>query len=187
MKLIPLLLFVGMLAVIGCSKQNKAEPGAKPQKVRHSLLAFDTEGLACIETQLKDGITISDPFTGIACWEESWGRAEVTYVDGVAKDEKEAVKWYTKAAEQGDAVGQRLLGWCYLNGTGVAKDEKEAVKWFTKSAEQGDAEAQYNLGMCYDLGKGVTQDRKEAVKWLTKSAKQKDAIAKEELEKLKSK
>ena len=182
MKLIPLLLALGMSAVIGCSKQNKTEPGAKPQKVRHSLLAFDTEGLACVETQLKDGWTVRDPFTGIACWEESWGRAEVTYVDGVAKDEKEAVKWYTKAAEQGDAVGQRLLGWCYVNGTGVAKDEKEAVKWFTKSAEQGDALGQFNLGMCYDLGIGVTQDRKEAVKWLIKSANAKAA-----LEKLKSK
>jgi hypothetical protein len=138
MKLIPALLIVGMLAVSGCAEQNKAEPGAKPQKVRYSLLAFDTEGLACIETQLKDGMTISDPFTGIACWEESWGRAEVTYVEGVAKDEKEAVKCYTKAAEQGDAVGQRLLGWCYVNGTGVAKDEKEALKWYTKAAEQGD-------------------------------------------------
>ena len=182
MKLIPILLALGILAVIGCSKQNKTEPGAKPQKVRYSLLTFDTEGCPCILTKLKDGITIGELFTGIACWEESWGRAEITYVDGVAKDEKEAVKWFTKAAEQGDALGQRLLGWCYLNGTGVAKDEKEAVKWFTKSAEQGDAEAQYNLGMCYDLGKGVTQDNKEALKWLRKSADAKAA-----LEELKSK
>ena len=48
------------------------------------------------------------------------------------------MKWYTKAAEQGDAGAQYNLGNCYRAGTGVKKDEKEAVKWYTKSAEQGD-------------------------------------------------
>ena len=56
---------------------------------------------------------------------------------GVAKDEAEAVKWYRKAAEQGNAYGQNNLGKMYANGLGVAKDEAEAVKWFRKAAEQG--------------------------------------------------
>ena len=64
---------------------------------------------------------------------------------GVGKDEKEAVKWYTKSAEQGVAFAQFLLGVCYEFGTGVGKDEKEAVKWWTKSAEQGDPNAKKAL------------------------------------------
>jgi tetratricopeptide (TPR) repeat protein len=54
---------------------------------------------------------------------------------GVAKDEAEAVKWYRKAAEQGNADAQFNLGLCYANGHGVGKDEVEAVKWFRKAAE----------------------------------------------------
>ena len=32
------------------------------------------------------------------------------YGEGVPQDYKEAVKWYRKAAEQGDAIAQRSLG-----------------------------------------------------------------------------
>ena len=53
------------------------------------------------------------------------------------KDYKEAVKWFTKSAEQGNQFGQCNLGNCYYECTGVEKDLGEAVKWYTKSAEQG--------------------------------------------------
>ena len=56
---------------------------------------------------------------------------------GVSQDYSEAVKWYRKAAEQGDAGAQNDLGVCYDNGQGVNKDYTEAVKWYRKAAEQG--------------------------------------------------
>ena len=53
------------------------------------------------------------------------------------------MKWYRKAAEQGDAKAQYNLGNCYYFGNGVTENEQEAVKWYRKAAEQGDAKAQY--------------------------------------------
>ena len=59
---------------------------------------------------------------------------------GVPQDYAEAVKWYRKAADQGDAFAQYNLGVMYDNGEGVPQDQAEAVKWYRKAAEQGDAE-----------------------------------------------
>ena len=76
---------------------------------------------------------------------------------GVAQDDKAAVKWYRLAAKQGFAGAQYNLGLMYAHGEGVPQDYKAAVKLFRLAAEQGDAQAQYNLGVMYDEGKGVTQ------------------------------
>lgn len=57
------------------------------------------------------------------------------------ENETEAVKWYRKAAEQGNADAQAALGNCYRDGIGVAKDENEAVKWLNKAIAQGHAGA----------------------------------------------
>ena len=89
----------------------------------------------------------------------------------------EEVKWYRKAAEQGDAVAQFNLGLKYDNGQGVAQDYTKAVYWYTKSAEQGIAQAQFNLGLMYYNGQGVSQDYAKAVELFTKSAEQGDATA----------
>ena len=93
------------------------------------------------------------------------------------KNYTEAVKWYRKAAEQGNASAQCNLGFCYKKGQGVTQDYYEAVKWYHKAAEQGNTFAQYNLGVCYKNGDGVTQDYYEAVKWYRKAAEQGDADA----------
>lgn len=94
----------------------------------------------------------------------------------------EAVKWYRRAAEQGNSTAQNNLGECYKNGQGVRKDDVEAVKWYRKAAEQGNADAQFNLGLCYYyFRQGVKHDNTEAVKWFRKAAKQGHAEAQNRL------
>ena len=46
-----------------------------------------------------------------------------------------------KAAEQGYANAQYILGVCYLYGEGVAKDLKSARRWLREAAAQGDQRA----------------------------------------------
>src|SRR5687768_7601769 len=45
---------------------------------------------------------------------------------GVAKNEKEAAKWYLKAAEQGNPKAQLFLGNAYLRGRLFPRDGGEA-------------------------------------------------------------
>jgi TPR repeat protein len=84
---------------------------------------------------------------------------------GVPQDYKTAVKWYTLAAEQGNANAQFNLGLMYDNGLGVPQDDKTAVKWYRLAAEQGITAAQGNLGAMYAVGTGVLKDHVYAHMW----------------------
>ncbi len=88
-----------------------------------------------------------------------------------------AIRWYSKAAEQGDADAQDTLGYMYQFGNGVTQDYSKAVEWYTKAAEQGFATAQCHLGNMYYQGLGVIQDISKAIKWLKKAAEQGNGIA----------
>lgn len=81
---------------------------------------------------------------------------------GVPRDSGEAVKWYRKAAAQGDAWAQFYLSGKYHLGSGVPRDFGEAVKWLRKAAEQGHAGAQDWLGYMYAQGWGVPKDAVQA-------------------------
>jgi len=84
----------------------------------------------------------------------------------------EALKWYRKAADKGDAVAQVLLGGMYYYGKGVPQDYEEALKWYLKSANQGRPLAQISVGWMYYYGEGVAQNMTEAKNWFCKAVAQ---------------
>ena len=77
---------------------------------------------------------------------------------GVTLDYTAAMRWYRKAADQGDASAQTNLGLMYDKGQGVTQDYAAAMRWYRKAPDQNLVVAQYNLGVMYDKGQGVTQD-----------------------------
>lgn len=60
---------------------------------------------------------------------------------GVPKDDVEAVKWYQKAAEQGNADGQYNLGSMYEQGRGLPTNLTEAVYWYRQASQGGNQDA----------------------------------------------
>ena len=104
MNLIHLFLIVGMLMAAGCTKKAPT----------HIL-------------ELEKKAEAGDAFAQFNLGNAYYKRNDVP------QDYKEAVKWFTKAADHKWGAPKAKLGECYLNGIGVAKDKKEAVKWFTKA------------------------------------------------------
>ena len=70
---------------------------------------------------------------------------ELSPISKFRQEEMPLITEYRKAAEQGKAIAQYNLGYCYEKGLGVVKDPTEAVKWYRKAAEQGDAAAKAAL------------------------------------------
>ncbi len=64
---------------------------------------------------------------------------------GVARDEKEAAKWYQRAAEQGAPEAQFQYALLLLDGRFVEKDVKAAHALMQAAAEAGNTLAQFNF------------------------------------------
>jgi len=115
-------------------------------------------------------------------------------------DIREAIKWITKASDQGYAPAQNELGNLYSMNKVHAEDDKEihgsfpnkkaidkAIELYRKAAKQGYANAEENLANAYASGKvgehwGMTEgkaeaDMKEAFAWHQKAADQGYALA----------
>lgn len=89
---------------------------------------------------------------------------------GVAKDEKEAVRWFRMAADAGNPPGMVFLGAMYLMGDGVSASDQEAVQWFQKAADAGNPSGMYNLAGMYERGQGVPLSLDKAKELYRKSA-----------------
>jgi hypothetical protein len=87
-------------------------------------------------------------------------------------DYNEAMRWFTMAASQGDAVAEDDVGELYFFGHGVPVDYAQAMVWYRRSAAQGNATAQDGIGALYARGQGVPVNYAEALRWFHKSADQ---------------
>ena len=79
---------------------------------------------------------------------------------GVVKDEKEAIKWLTLAAENDNGTAQTNLAYCYENGLGVSRNHELALKWLKRASDKKVPEAMTGLSDLYLKGLGVNKDVK---------------------------
>jgi TPR repeat protein len=98
---------------------------------------------------------------------------------GVAQDWAIAVRFYRRAAVQGNAEAQYAIGVCLARGNGVAQNWAEAARFYRLAAEQGDAAAQFSLGSCFERGEGVAQDWAKAARYYRLAAAQEGALSSE--------
>ena len=85
--------------------------------------------------------------------------------EGVPESYPDAMAWFAKAAENGNANAQWKLGLGYFDGIGVPHDERKAVVWFKRAANLGHIRAQSALSDLYLIGRGVPRDYVRAYTW----------------------
>ena len=84
------------------------------------------------------------------------------------KDYANALTFFQRAANGGNADALNNLGVMYHYGEGVAKDFTKAAEWYRKAAEKNHAKALYNLGILYQ----DKEDFASAAYWYGKAVEQ---------------
>ena len=63
--------------------------------------------------------------------------------DGIQQDQKEAFRWFSLAAENGNLAAQSKLGFLYNGGFGIPKDVNRAYFWTVLARARGDESNKY--------------------------------------------
>ena len=91
--------------------------------------------------------------------------------EGVEKDEKTALEYWKKSAENNFAPALHKVAVCYLQGyCGEEKDEKKAFDYFMRAAEGGVKDSMFNVALFYQNGVGTEPDVNKAFEWIKKAA-----------------
>ena len=81
----------------------------------------------------------------------------------VARDPREAFRWYLAAANAGHSEAAYRAVSLYLRGH--AADDEASAALLHKAAELGHPESEALLGWCYQQGRGVPQSDDQALRW----------------------
>ena len=88
---------------------------------------------------------------------------------GVVRDREKSLHWLHKAAAQGNADAQYMIGLLLLGERDAADSAPqapaEAISWFERAAGAGNTNAQLQLGTLYLEGKLVPEDPGKAIRW----------------------
>lgn len=140
-----------------------------------------TLSIGILAFSLLSSLALADPVEDLEKGEAAFNRedvqAAIAYFTKAAKEnyapaqvrlgeildaseyDKEAVDWYRKAAEQGNAAGEYHLGHMYVSGEGVERNAEKALYWMRLSAGKNYLLALRSLAQAYRKGElGLTID-----------------------------
>jgi hypothetical protein len=81
-------------------------------------------------------------------------------VNGIRKDEKEAFRWFSSAAEHGNLKAQSKIGFLYRSGRGVPPDLNRAYFWSIVASTRGD---EVNKNLATLLSSGMPRAQSAAI------------------------
>ena len=102
-------------------------------------------------------------------------QTRLAYLLDQSEENEEAVVWYQKAIENGDAAAEFGLAGMHVSGDGIAQNVDEALRLFTSSANKGHIPAIHVMIAAYEKGEmGLRVDYETARAWLEKGIQMND-------------
>ena len=96
-------------------------------------------------------------------------QTRLAYLLDKSENNEEAIKWYQKAVEQGDAEAEHGLAGMYISADGIAQNSAEALRLFTSSANKAYPPAIHVMATAYEKGElGLRVDYELSREWLEK-------------------
>jgi TPR repeat protein len=84
----------------------------------------------------------------------------------------EAIRWYARALDNGDAKSASRIAFFYELGIGRPKDPLEALRWHRKGAALGDFTSRIRYAAALRSGTVLPRNEREAFGWYAKAASQ---------------
>jgi hypothetical protein len=157
-------------------KTTNTEGGTPPASIHQMQISIVEENAEHTEARIRGRFSALDlnsllPRASAGDPRAIYDLAE-RYADGAGVEQNyyQAMSWFAKAANQGQASAQWKLGLGYLKGIGVPQDDAKAAAWFLRAANQAHIGAQVALSELYFNGRGVRQDYVRAYTWATIAA-----------------
>jgi TPR repeat protein len=92
--------------------------------------------------------------------------------EDLERNDAEAIKWLTKAADNGNPDAKVQIATMYANGQGVPKDFGRVLELCESAAKQNYGPGSYCVGVIHRQGLGIAKDSREALKWFRNAAEQ---------------
>src|ERR1700747_2082587 len=80
--------------------------------------------------------------------------------NGIVRDERQAFRWFARAADHGSLAAQAKLGFLYWGGRGVPKDVNQAYFWTVLARARGNKE---NKDLAAILASGMSRSPAAAI------------------------
>ena len=93
-----------------------------------------------------------------------------------------AIKYYQKAAENGNALAQYKLARFYETGYYVKKNKKKAFEWYLRAANNNLPQAFEPVAVRYEKGRGTKKDEVRAAQWYSLAQKHGSETAKRKMD-----
>jgi TPR repeat protein len=153
-----------VLVLITCCASLHAAPYKPPTDTERQMLALFNKAWGGDEASFNELRRLAD--SGVAYAENAVGNfhAEGKFVPA---DEAVALQWWTRAAEQGLAVGQYNVAKARQRAMRKMNDMVVVNEWLLKAAEQGFLEAQLDIAVSYTMKGEKWFDPVQAYKWFT--------------------